>query len=309
MEKNIARLLEQARLHIQHGHIDGAMDVLRDILSRDPDLADAHAYLSLCLLRQRRGHAAAEEARIALTLEPESELAIYALAISQFAQRHFREAETHILRLLDMDPNDARYHLLLADLYNTTAQKKKVLPLLQKALELAPENPDTLSKLSDYYLEANDPGKAEHHAREALQMDPEHADALVSMGQVLLHKGDVAAAREHAIWALRREPGNSSALYLLTAIKTRSNPFLGLWWRYNTWINRIGTTRSILVLLGAFVIYRVASMAYTDAGRKDIAAIVNYCWLAIVIYSFIGPGLFEKALKKELTSVKLTKDF
>jgi tetratricopeptide (TPR) repeat protein len=309
MEKNISRLLEQARLHIQHGHIDGAMDVLRDILSRDPDLADAHAYLAICLLRKRRGHAAAQEARIALTLEPESELAIYALALSQFAQRSFREAESLILRLLDLDPNDPRYYLLLADLYAATAQKKKVLPLLQKALTLAAENPDTLSKLSDYYLEVNNLGQAEHHAREALQMDPEHADALVSMGQVLLQKGDVMAAREHAIWALRREPGNSSALYLLTAIKTRSNPFLGLWWRYNTWINRIGMTRAILVLLAAFIIYRVAFMVFTDMDRKDIATIVNFCWLAIVIYSFIGPTLFEKALRKELTSVKLTKSF
>ena len=309
MEKNIDRLLEQARLHIQHGHIDGAIDVLRDILSNDPDLAEAHAYLAICLLKKRRGHAAAQEARIALTLEPESALALYALALSQFAQRQFRAAESHILRLLDLDPNDPRYYLLLVDLYNAIAQKKKVLPLLQKALALAPDNPDTLSKLSDYYLAVNDLGRAQHHAREALQMDPEHADALVSMGQVLLQKGDVANAREHAIWALRREPGNSSALYLLTAIKARSNPFLGLWWRYNTWINRIGMTRSILVLLAAFIVYRIASMAFTDMGRKDIATLVNLCWMAIVIYSFIGPTIFEKALKKELADVKLTKNF
>ncbi len=309
MEKNIARLLEQARLHIQHGHLDGAIDVLRDILSNDPDFADAHAYLAICLLKKRRGHAAAQEARIALTLEPESALALYALALSQFAQRQFREAESHILRLLDLDPNDPSYYLLLVDLYNATAQKKKVLPLLQKALALAPENPDTLSKLSDYYLAVNDLGRAQHHAREALQMDPEHADALVSMGQVLLQNGDVANAREHAIWALRREPGNSSALYLLTAIKARANPFLGLWWRYNTWINRIGMTRSILVLLAAFIIYRVASMAFTDMGRKDMATIVNLCWMGIVIYSFVGPAIFEKALKKELADVKLTKNF
>ena len=309
MDRNYARSLEQARLNMQHGHIDGAIDVLRDILSNDPDLAEAHAYLAICLLEKRRGHAAAQEARIALTLEPESELAIYALALSEYAQRNFRGSESHIKRLLEIDPNDPRYYRLLANLYDATEQKKKVLPLLQKALTLSPEDPTTLSKLSDFYLAVNDVASAEKHAREALEIDPEHADALVSMGWVLLQVGDIANAREHAIWSLRRDPSNASALYLLTAIKARANPFLGLWWRYNAWIKRMGMSRSILILLAAFIVYRIASMAFTDMGRKDIATIVNFCWMAIVIYSFIGPTLFEKALKKELAEVSLSKDF
>lgn len=309
MEKNIPRLLEQARLHIQHGHMEGAIDVLREVLSDDPDLAEAHAYLSICLLRKRRSHAAAHEAHMALSLEPELELALYALALSQFAQRKFGEAEVHVRRLLDIDPNDPRYYLLLADLYVATEQKQKILPLLQKSLSLAPEDPDTLSKLSNYYLAENDLQRAHHYAQEALQMDAEHADALVSMGQMLLQNGETENAREHAIWALRQEPDNSSALYLLTAVKARSNPFLGLWWRYNAWIKRIGMTRSILVLLVAFIVYRIASMTFDDMGRKDIATAVNFGWMTIVIYSFLGPALFEKALKKELAEVELAKNF
>jgi len=309
VENNFSRSLEQARLHIQYGHIDGAIDVLRDLLSNAPDFAEAHAYLAICLLKKRRGYAATQEAFIALTLEPESSLALYALALSQFAQRQFREAELYIQRLLEIDPNDARYYRLLADLYTATEHKTKVLPLLEKALVLDPEDPDTQSKLSDYYLAVNNLGRAEYHALQALQIAPEHADALISMGQVLLQKGDITNAREHAIWALRIEPGNTSALYLLTAIKTRSNPFLGLWWRYNTWIRRIGMTRSILVLLASFLCYRIAFMTLTDIDRKDLAAVVNIFWMAIVIYSFIGPTIFEKALRKELADVKLTKNY
>lgn len=309
MTQNLDRLLEQAVLQIQHGHYEGAIDVLRQILSTDPDIADAHAYLSICLLNLRRGHAAAHEARIALTLEPESELAIYALALSRYAQRNFKDAMALIRRLLDIDPNDARYYLLLADIHSANAQSRQALPLLQKALALSPEDPGTHGKLSQYYLAENDLGRAEHHAQVALQMDPEHADALVSMGQVLLHQGEIAQAREHAIWALRQEPGNTAALYLLTAVKARANPFLGLWWRYNAWINRIGMTRSILVLLAAFLLYRVASMAFTDLGRQDLASATHLGWMAIVVYSFIGPTLFARALKKELTEVRLSKDF
>jgi len=309
MEGHTDRRLEEAWTKIQHGHYDGAIDTLREILSHDPDMAEAHAYLAICLLNKRRAHAATQEAQIALTLEPETELCIYALALTQIAQRKFHDAEANISRLLDLNPNNAHYYLLLADLYTMTAKNKDVLALLDKALALSPENPDTLSKLSDYYLAMNNQEQAEHYATEALRIDPEHADALISMGHLCLSKGDINTAREHAIWALRQEPDNSSALYLMTAIKARANPLLGLWWRYNAWINRVGIARSILILLSAFLVYRISSMIFMDMGRDDIANIINFCWLGIVIYSFIGPAIFEKSLKKELAKVKLGNDF
>ena len=44
----------------------GAIDLLKQALSEDPDCAEAHALLSLCLLRVKRLHGARAEAGMAL---------------------------------------------------------------------------------------------------------------------------------------------------------------------------------------------------------------------------------------------------
>jgi hypothetical protein len=92
---------------------------------------------------------------------------------------------------------------------------------------------------------------------------------------------------------------------LLTAVKTRSNPVLGLWWRYATWCERVGPAKQIVVLLAAYAIQRFATLAASDAGREALASGISYAWLAICVYSFVGPVLFRRALQKELAGVSL----
>ncbi len=306
---DIGRALELAWHRIQNGQIDGAMDVLRQLLGNEPDLPEAHAYLALCLLNKKRLHAAEQEARMALALEPGLELTHYVLAHVGIAQRQFKMAREHIDQLLDMDPNHAPYYLLQADLAELTRNRKAVLPLLHKALELDPESSRVLAELSRYHAGKGELDMAERFARESLQHEPENVDGLVAMGHVLLQRGQIEAARDHAVWAIRHDPTNDMALRLMAGIKARQSPFLGLWWRYNVWMNKIGSTRSILVLLLAYVLYRILTMGFGDLGQQDAARIVHFAWLGFVVYTFMGPTLFEKSLKKELSDVTLSRDF
>jgi len=308
MSEHLERYFHQAHLQWENGHIDGAIESLRQALSQDPDFAEAHALLALCLLQKRRIHAARYEADIALSLEPDLPLAHHAIANILLAMRKFAEAEQHLTFLLDQDPNEALYYRNLATLYDLQGKKTKILPLLEKALELEPENPHTLAALSEYYLHKDLP-RAEAYAHNALQIAADNADALIAMGHVLLEKKHYNDAREHAVWALRNDPENSSALYLLSAIKAKTNWFLGLWWRYNAWVMRVGSTRAILVLLSAFIIYRLATIISFDMQRADIAAMINIAWLAVVVYTFVGPTIFNKSLRKELESIQLSNKF
>src|SRR5205085_365238 len=120
----------------------------------------------------------------------------------------------------------------LAEIYGFTRRKDEQLRALEKALELDPEEPETLADLGRWHLNHGDLDRAERMAREALELSPEHGEALVLMGHALLRRGDVQAARDHAVWALRNDPGSRAALHLLASIKARSNFFLGLWWRW-----------------------------------------------------------------------------
>jgi hypothetical protein len=126
---------------------------------------------------------------------------------------------------------------------------------------------------------------------------------------VLLRKGQIAEARDHAIWALQQDPADRRALALLVACKARSNLFLGLWWRWSAWMGSLGDQRAILVLLAAFVLYRAGMVTAEHYEHKNLAAYLNVLWLGLVAYTWVGAGLFQRALQRELQTVKLNRDF
>lgn len=308
-DRESERWLEHAQRQLAQGHTDGAIESLRRVLTVDPDQAEAHALLGLCLLDKRRARAAELEVGLALTLEPELSLAHFARAHVLIAQRRFGEAEAHLRQLLADEPHSALYHRALARLYSLHGDARQVLPLLERALELEPEDVGTRVALSEYHRERGDFAAAGAQALAALELEPEHAGALVAMGHVLLRRGDSADAREHALAALRSDPTDIRALHLLAAVKAHRSWLLGLWWRYNVWMEAIGSTRSILVLLGAFVLYRVAVLVAGDFSRPDLAAGISIGWLAVVVYTWAGPALFQRSLKKELADIRLSKGF
>lgn len=305
----IIRFLTLAQQQMQQGQLPAAVESLRRVLGLDPDLADAHALLALCLLDLRRAHAAEHEAELALAFDPESELALYASGLTLTARRKLKAAESQFRALLERQPGDPAYHRALADVHDLMGRRNEVLPRLQLALELDPADPETLVDIGRYRLADGDVASAELGAREALEIVPEHHEALVLMGNVLLQRGEVEDAREHALWALRHNPGSRPALHLMAAVKARKSPFLGIWWRYNAWMGGLGEGRAILVLLGAFVLYRVGVIAASDAAKPEVAELINMVWLAIVAYTWVGPAWFRRSVEKELATVKLDERF
>jgi tetratricopeptide (TPR) repeat protein len=305
MSPDTQRYLERAQRLYELGQDDGAIDQLKRALTEDPDLAEAHAWLALCLLRKRRLHAAAVEAGLAITLGPELALSHWVAAEVALAKRDFKQAAQHIETLLAEDPGNPIVHRLKARWLTLTGKRSERLPVLEHARRLAPDDPETLAALSAHHADTGEAGLARQLAEEALRIDPENHSALVAMGWALLLLGDTAGAREHAIGALRADPLAPDALALLTSIKTRANPLLGAWWHYAAWMEKIGPTRSVVVLLTAFVLYRLAVIVADQQGASELASGIQIAWLAVVVYSFLGPVLFRRALKRELESVEL----
>ncbi len=308
-DRDVERWLSVAQQQMVRRQLPGAVEALRRALTLDPDHPEAHALLSFCLIDQRRLHAAEHEANLALALDAESSLALHASGRVLIARRRFRQAEERFRELLERHPDHPTFYRSLAEVCDLTGRRDEMLPLLEKALELDPEGPGIRVDLGEWHLEGGDLDAAERWARQALEEEPEHHGGLVLMGQVLLRRGRVEEAREHAVWALRNHPASQRALHLLAAIKARSSRLLGLWWRYSTWMGTLGDGRAILVLLGAFVLYKVGVVTAEGFGEQELANYIQVLWLAIVAYTWFGPGLFHQSLKKELETVKLDKDF
>lgn len=301
--------LFHARLQLARGDLRGALETLRRALAEDPEEAHAHALLALVLLALKRPHAAAHEAGLALGLAPELPLAHSTAASVALAQRRFPDAERHITRLLELEPDSADPLLLQARLLGLRGERARRREVLERAVALAPEDPDALVALGEDALERGDLKEAEARAREVLTLQPESQEALVLMGQVWLRRGRVEEAREHALWVLRQDATDTGALRLLASLKARQNPLLGLWWRYAMFMGELGSTRGMVVLLGAFVAYRFATLAARDLGQPGLASVIQLVWLALVVYSWVGPALFQRMVRQELETVRLDPRF
>jgi tetratricopeptide (TPR) repeat protein len=208
-----------------------------------------------------------------------------------------------------MEPLNPINYRCLAELYQLTGRLAQSREPLEKALELAPDDASNLVAMAQFHRASGHWDQAHQFARQALQADPSNAGAVVVLGHLLLREGDINGARDHAIWALQENATNVAALHLLTAVKARSNVFLGAWWRFNSWMNERSATRAIVLLLFMFVVYRVVVITLATQGYPQVAQMIDWAWLAFAAYTFAAPQIFKRLLDKELVQVKLSKEF
>jgi Flp pilus assembly protein TadD len=302
-------LLALARRQMRIGNYAGAIEQLRQALAADPTDADAHALLAVCLHATKRLYAAEYEAQQALSAAPELPAGHLAAGGIQLTRRRFAAAERHLQEALALDPTDATAYRMLANVYDAWDRRQLVEPTLRQGLQHAPDNPELIADLGLHLLHAGKLDEAEAHAREALAIDAACADAVLLMGQVLLRRGDIEGAREQALLCLRGDANYTPALHLLCAAKMRDNPFLGIWWRFAVWMGRFGNTNTLVVIIGSYVVYRLAGQLLEDSGHGDLATLLSILWLILCAYSWAAAGLFQKMLKKELETVRLRGDF
>ena len=306
MSRDIEKLIERAHTQASHQHLHGAIETLRQALTLDADNPHAHALLAICLHNQKRLHAADYEARAALALNPELPFAHYAMATVSIAQRRFKVAERHLTAALGLDPGHPSLLRSLAHLYGLWNRPGKILPLLEKAREIDPNDADTWAALAEYHRDQRDFKQAEALARRALEIEPENTEALLTMGYLLLNSNETQESREHALLVLRNNSLHEGAIGLLAAVKARQSPLLGLWWRFNSFFCGGSLSRRVVLLIGTYLAYRALVIALEDFGYEQAGIWLHFAWLGFCIYSWVGPTIFQRQLRKELEPAGLS---
>jgi Tfp pilus assembly protein PilF len=307
VDRDFTFVASQARQRLEFGDTSAAVELLRRFLSAEPEHAQAHALLAHALVGARRLHAAEFEAGLALTREPELVEAHVAMASVLVARRKWRQAEAHLETALALDPTSTAVLSTRAALYAQSGREAAALADLERALALEPDDADLLAQLAALHLARGDLDEAERAAREAMERQATPV-AIEVLGYVALRRGDAEVARQQVAWLLNDYPAHQGALTLLASIKARESKLLGLWWRYNVWMQDLGNTRSILVLIGAFAVYRAGTILLEDTPNAVLVPAIQLAWLAAVAYSWAGPSLFRAMLDKELEKVSL-RDF
>lgn len=287
---------------MSRGDLDAASDLLRRVLASDPQHVEAHALLSLCLCDLEQLGPALAEAEAALTLDPEEPMAHSAMGSVLLADRKFDRAAVHFETAIELSPLNAYHHLRLAHLESLRGGARR--HILERAIELDPEDADILAALAEERLEVRDVDEARRFAIEALRNDPQCHDALLAMARLLMYEGNLDEAHATVASALREHPSRE-ALNLLVQIRTRRSRFLGLWMRWALMLSTLSPLRKAALVGGMLLVTRLLMQLFTDLGWPTLSSAIHYMWMAFGAYCALSQLFFDRMLAAELGSVEL----
>jgi tetratricopeptide (TPR) repeat protein len=158
-----------------------ALQELEKALALEPQNADCHALMGICLAQAGRHQAGLAAAKQALQLAPESAYPHFALALIHRARKRWRRARRAILEAIRLEPRDPRHYEVLANIR----------------------------------LQINDARRAFIAATRGLNLDPTHLGCMLEQARALLQYGKGRKALQVLERALQQNPTCGYPHYLL----------------------------------------------------------------------------------------------
>ena len=143
-------------------------------------------------------------ARAATTLQSAQPHSLEALYWS--IQANERLALQALARFQQLEPDSARSHVLLGDIYHQLERHDDAQAEYQKALDLAPGDPAALLGLASAYLSNNNNDAAIETAKTALAHNPDDPELNLIMGEAMLAKNNYPGAEPCLRKALHAKP-------------------------------------------------------------------------------------------------------
>jgi len=230
---------------------------------------------------------AEEQFHEAMRLGFDEELIFYFLGHLYMETERWQEAEKAFLESLRLNPNNAETHASYAVLMKQTGYRNKSKLLINKALELDPEN--------SYVLRRNFILQGVHGSKEqqilALEQYMNSADSEVAK---LLHLGINASfrnnekeAKEYYRQAFLLNPEDQTLLSILEEMEITTHPLLAP----NRFMERLGGP-SIMWLVGIGLTFLLIAL-----GFDSLAMLFLKCYVVLALYTWISVPL-TKGLRK-----------
>ncbi len=204
--------MDDARKILQQGRQFGLEGEKVDVLTER--LENNHQEI---VIRQSTETAAAPKSNASLSHKAPPPEQIDAL-IDLFNKERHAEAISLAQQMTQNFPHDDFGWKALGTLYKQIGQAVDALIPLQRAVELSPNDAETLNNLSITYQELGHIDKAEISCRQALQINANFAEALNTLGIILNDQGRFVEAEASYRQALQIKPNYTSALNNLSNI-------------------------------------------------------------------------------------------
>lgn len=309
MDRQIRVLLEEAEVQRRLGNHRGATELAQRALTIDPNHARAHAALAAILLGARRLTGAGIEVRAALALNAHDPYIHEVAAAVMIGERKLDDAWAHCLIAMEGPAPVPEAFALGAQVRELQGDRAHARELLHEALAIDAAHVDALTRLAWLELAGGERDEAARLVALALAANPVDPGAHVAAGTIDLARGDAVSAEHHARFVLGVDATDHGALELWAAIQARRSWLLGAWWRWNMWLSQRDDRRRIAVLIGAFVVVRIAIIAADALGLDGLSAVLSLSWLGLCAYTWVAPGMFRRMVARSLDSVRLDPDF
>lgn len=203
----------------QDNRTDEAIARMREVLSEDPGIIDAHLTLGNWLNREKRTPEAIAAYKAVLSLQPDNVIAMNNLAQVYRAQRNWPAAIEGFKTALKLDPKSPQAWYQLATLYLDLKRTREAEATFREALKHNPRMGASYSSLGVIAFERGDLREAEVLARQALVIEPDLRTGHYTLARVLEEAGRKAEAEALYEKELATYPDHGRARFNLAQMR------------------------------------------------------------------------------------------
>jgi protein O-GlcNAc transferase len=203
--------LQQARVHADAGQWDQADALLRQILTADPQRAEAHHLLGLVAWRRGEMHSALASLQHAATLKPDSPVFQFDLGCALLGMQQFSEAAVVLRKVVQLAPNERGGWNNLGAALVALGEHEQAAQCFARAIQIAPQLSQYHANLAKALEVLGRFREAEASARRAVELSPQGGSEWGVLASVLMSSGRYAGASD----AYRRALALAPQMHLL----------------------------------------------------------------------------------------------
>lgn len=196
------------QIALAKGDSGKAVAAADEVLSYDPSNLAARILRVNGLMAGGNTNQARIDINTYLRDTPDSPDLRYQLAIVNFVERRYQEAEQQFRALQQRYPNDLRLLFSIAEVMLRTNRQADAMRLVQDAYQKNPDQPGLKLALANTAMRINQLDTAEKEFRALLALDPGNTDIVMRLAETLRRKGQIAPARDLLQQAYAKSPSS-----------------------------------------------------------------------------------------------------
>ncbi len=289
----------RAQLLISQGRFEMAERELHLILGEQPDDGIAHSLLSICVSTdESRIEEATREAETGVALEPDSAFSHFVHSRVLWKRNRYAEAYAAISESIRLDPYDADYFALAAQIKMSLREWNAGLKLAEQGLAVDPEGSDC-NNLRTLALERlGRTGDALQSAAGNLKNSPDDSYSHAAHGWALLNSGKYQEAQTAFRESLRLDPSNEMARDgMIDAISSRSRLFRAIR-SFHIALSRLSHKHQFMIIFGAWILIQALNgMGDNAPWLRPFIPLILMAYMGFAVLTWTSDAIFNTLLR------------